>query len=395
MKIFIPLLLLLTALLMGCGNDTANRVENANLQTNTEQTKTPADINNDPDAYYRYLIATHGENYEECIQPIEIQLKELQPPDGAANEGKQAELNVVVALDASGSMAGQIGGEKKIDAARRAIANFVETLPPETNVALVVYGHKGSSRAADKSASCAGVETIYPVERLNREQFTEAVNSFQPAGYTPIAAAIEQSGSRLSAFTGEQNRNVIYVVTDGIETCGGDPVSAARLLHSSNTRAVVNIIGFDVDNQAQQQLRAAAEAGGGAFYLARDNAELTKAFEDSAKEVRRFVENVSTNLENRNEVMGKMIAASNELHNCTLSKLHRETNNVQKALSAIPYGDPKFKFKIEVSRRHYSERRDFVENWLKDLKREIKDLRTAEMRKLLDQLTTLKSDRQD
>jgi len=42
----------------------------------------------------------------------------------------------------------------------------------------------------------------------------------------------------------ENAKNVVYVVSDGIETCGGDPVKAAEELHTSNIKAVVNISGL-------------------------------------------------------------------------------------------------------------------------------------------------------
>lgn len=57
----------------------------------------------------------------------------------------------------------------------------------------------------------------------------------------------------------------MYVVSDGVETCGGDPVKAAEMLHGSDIQAVVNIIGFDVDDSGQQALRAVADAAEGEF----------------------------------------------------------------------------------------------------------------------------------
>lgn len=56
-------------------------------------------------------------------------------------------------------------------------------------------------------------------------------------------------------------QNIIYVVSDGIETCDGDSAKEAKELHDSNIKAVVNIIGFDVDSAGQKQLLSVAEAG--------------------------------------------------------------------------------------------------------------------------------------
>lgn len=80
---------------------------------------------------------------------------------------------------------------------------------------------------------------------------------------TPLASAIESINDDFKEYTGEENLNVVYIVSDGEETCGGDPVNAAKNLNQSSTHAVVNIIGFDVKNSEQQQLKNTAEAGKG------------------------------------------------------------------------------------------------------------------------------------
>ncbi len=73
----------------------------------------------------------------------------------------------------------------------------------------------------------------------------------------------------------ENTENVMYIVSDGKKACGGDPVKVAKELNQSDIKAVVNIIGFDVDDQGQRALKAAAKAGGGREYFsARDEEDL-------------------------------------------------------------------------------------------------------------------------
>ena len=74
--------------------------------------------------------------------------------------------------------------------------------------------------------------------------------------------------------------NIIYVVSDGIETCGGDPVKAAKELHQSEIQAIVNIIGFDVDNAGQRALKKVAEAGGGKYTTVNTGEDLRKHLEE-------------------------------------------------------------------------------------------------------------------
>ena len=51
------------------------------------------------------------------------------------------------------------------------------------------------------------------------------------------------------------------MISDGVETCDGDPVQAAKDLHNSNLNVTVNVIGFDVDQDGRKQLKETAQAG--------------------------------------------------------------------------------------------------------------------------------------
>ena len=177
-----------------------------------------------------------------------------------------------------------------MDLAKSSIQDFLKSLPPSANVGLRVLGHKGSGADKDKELSCSQTELVYGLEPYNEGKFNGVLNSFAPKGWTGIAKALEEAQKDLSSKQGSGVKNIIYLVSDGIETCGGDPVSAAKTLHQSNVAAVVNIIGFDVDNQAQQQLKSVAEAGGGSYVTVNDAASLKKAFKERINELRKMNE---------------------------------------------------------------------------------------------------------
>ncbi len=72
--------------------------------------------------------------------------------------------------------------------------------------------------------------------------------------------------------TAAPGAQVIYVVSDGNETCGGDPVAAARAINAGDTHAIVNIIGFDLPAIDRVALGKVAQAGGGALIDIADDA---------------------------------------------------------------------------------------------------------------------------
>jgi hypothetical protein len=95
---------------------------------------------------------------------------------------------------------------------------------------------------------------------------------FEPTGWTPIAAALNKANE---SFAGrEQGLNRIILVSDGIETCGGDPVAAAKNLSESGFQVKVDVVGFGVSKTDADNLRKIAEITGGEYADAKTSAEL-------------------------------------------------------------------------------------------------------------------------
>jgi Ca-activated chloride channel homolog len=229
------------------------------------------------DAYNR-IIAAFAADHQPAFQELEdfdITFEEVEAYEKYQEEGggekKEGPLNVAILLDASGSMAAKVSGTDKMTAAKEALKKFAEGLPEDANVMLRVYGHKGSNADKDKQLSCGSTEVMYPLGTYEAGAFQESLSKFKPTGWTPLAASIAAAEKDLQ---GKEGNNVVYIVSDGIETCDGNPVEAAKKLHESNIKAEVNIIGFDVDNKGQKQLKAVAEAGGGEFQSVSSQKEL-------------------------------------------------------------------------------------------------------------------------
>ena len=80
-----------------------------------------------------------------------------------------------------------------------------------------------------------------------------------------MAAALTAAESALAGAEGEINH--IILVTDGLETCGGDPVAeAVRLNADPGILLTVDVFGIGITAPDEvQALRAIAEGGGGRF----------------------------------------------------------------------------------------------------------------------------------
>ncbi|WP_051556310.1 VWA domain-containing protein [Alkalihalobacterium bogoriense] len=197
---------------------------------------------------------------------------------------------MLVILDVSGSMRNEIDGKPMMDIAKEAIQEFTSNLPEKANVGLRVYGHEGKSTGADKSQSCQSTELVYDIQPLKQSEFDSILHQFEPTGWTPIALSLDEAMKDFEKFPGEENTNLVYVVSDGIETCDGDPVAAAKALSESNIQPIINVIGFNVDMDGQRHLREVAEAGGGIYTNAGNEEQLHAAFNQAEELMKQWEE---------------------------------------------------------------------------------------------------------
>ncbi|MDQ0230840.1 VWA domain-containing protein [Metabacillus malikii] len=270
---------------------------------------------------YQYLLGlmSESETFEEHYEFAESFNANIETTVSGTPEGMKLDdgqvvngvSNIAILLDASGSMAQKIGGKTKMELAKEAINNFVASMPEGANVSLRVYGHKGSNSDSDKELSCASTELVYELNAYNEADFKASLDSFRPTGWTPIANAIMESKKDFEKAANDA-QNIIYVVSDGIETCDGDPVKAAKELHDSNIKAVVNIIGFDVDSNGQKQLLEVAEAGGGQYETVNSADDFKKVWEK--ERVRLYNEWSKWSSENYNKVSREQTEKVNELY---------------------------------------------------------------------------------
>jgi Mg-chelatase subunit ChlD len=193
----------------------------------------------------------------------------------AVKEGRPVlslnDRSVEIVVDASRSMWGRMHGEPKMVVAKEILQDVSYWFPEDLELALRAYG----SLSPSDSANCADSALLVPFGGENREPIREAIAGLRPLGQTPIAYALNQAARDFGAT---QNDRAVVLVTDGIESCGGDPVQAARELREQGI--TVHIIGFGLGNGADEDtasLRAVANASGGHYVTAGSAEELKDA----------------------------------------------------------------------------------------------------------------------
>ena len=185
----------------------------------------------------------------------------------------------VVILDCSGSMKDKdASGSSKWDAAQTAAIDFVQAIPDGRELAFIVYGH-------DASRACKAVDTIAPlgpVDKVSRARVVSMIQRLQPVGHTPIAASLASAARELS-FSKVLSR--VILITDGMETCHGDPEKAAAALSENKLFTGLDVVGLGLNNEESDKVAAIAKKGKGKYYDAKTAKELEKAFVDIGKVV--------------------------------------------------------------------------------------------------------------
>ncbi|MEO7917097.1 MAG: VWA domain-containing protein, partial [Dokdonella sp.] len=178
--------------------------------------------------------------------------------------------NMMLVLDASGSMWGQVNGKAKVEIARETVADVLASWKNDNALGLVAYGHR-------RKGDCTDIETLIAPGPLDRAAFLATVNKLNAKGMTPLSAAVKHAADVLKSS--EQKATVI-LVSDGEETCNLDPCAIGSELERSGVEFTAHVIGFDVsDPKHQAQLRCLAENTGGRYFNARNADELGAAIE--------------------------------------------------------------------------------------------------------------------
>jgi len=187
----------------------------------------------------------------------------------------QPQAAVELILDASGSMLQRIEGKRRINVAKEVLTEAVrEHIPAGTPVALRVFGHREVDSCRTDLEIPLG--PLDPDAAANKIAGINAMNLAR----TPIADSLLAVEKDLKGT----KSGAIVLVTDGEETCEGDPAAAIEALQQKGIDVSLNIIGFAIDDQdLAAQFEMWADAGGGRYFAANDQDGLSEAIESAVR----------------------------------------------------------------------------------------------------------------
>ncbi|EQA35257.1 von Willebrand factor type A domain protein [Leptospira inadai serovar Lyme str. 10] len=175
-------------------------------------------------------------------------------------------------LDASGSMNEYLGIYQKIHLAKKHVKHFVDSLPESAEVGLIAYGNR--------LPGCKSSKLYQPMESGNKAQFRNKLYGLTPSGATPLAESIRVAGEYISR---RKQSTELILITDGIESCYGDPEKELRILQQKGINFHLNVLGLGLKPEERNVMRSLARLGQGAYYNVEGDADFYSAMEDLLK----------------------------------------------------------------------------------------------------------------
>lgn len=150
---------------------------------------------------------------------------------------------ILFLLDASGSMLEPWGrNQTKLSVARSILTRIVDSLKQDNRIelALRLYGH----RSPPEVTNCKDTDLEVPFKVNNHQAIIDKINQLKPKGVTPISYALLQAAGDFPSQAGY--RNLVILITDGIESCGGDPCATSAALQKKGVFLQPYIIGLGI-----------------------------------------------------------------------------------------------------------------------------------------------------
>lgn len=168
---------------------------------------------------------------------------------------------ILFLLDGSGSMDADWEGNSRMDIAKSLLSDLVDSLGtvPNVELGLRAYGHQSPRARRD----CQDTKLEVPFAKGSHVKIKDKLKGIEPKGVTPLAYSLEQA---THDFTNpEKTRNVIIIITDGLESCDGNPCAISLELQKRNIFLKPFIIGIDMNENFANQFDCV-----GRFYNAKD-----------------------------------------------------------------------------------------------------------------------------
>ena len=186
-----------------------------------------------------------------CLAVVCMLVPDMRALGQVSAESDQEKTRILFVFDASNSMNALWGKNRKIETATELLSTTLRELHlgEHLELALRVYGH--GTKHVKGQQNCDDTELLVPFSSHNNLIIKQTLGRIRAQGTTPIARSLEFAAED---FPDEPGRNVIVLITDGIEACDEDPCAVSRALQKKGIVVKPFVIGMGVDDFMKESL---------------------------------------------------------------------------------------------------------------------------------------------
>ncbi|MBL7980723.1 MAG: VWA domain-containing protein [Flavobacteriales bacterium] len=162
-------------------------------------------------------------------------------------------------FDASNSMNAFWGNQPKINTARELLMRSLQDLEgqPDLELALRVYGHQTPIQAGKQDCDDTRLEVPFSANSI--PDMKRKLQGLRCLGTTPIARSLEKAATDFPETDRSKSarpvRNIIILITDGIEACDEDPCAVSRALQAKGIVLKPFVIGVGLTENDRYNLQ--------------------------------------------------------------------------------------------------------------------------------------------
>ncbi|MFN3525633.1 MAG: vWA domain-containing protein, partial [Paracoccus sp. (in: a-proteobacteria)] len=176
----------------------------------------------------------------------------------------------VLVFDASGSMWNRVEGDlTRIEVARDVMGDYFGSRDGAVPLSVIAYGH-------NRRGDCGDIEVIAPMGQTPARDLEARLRALMPRGMTPLTDSLAMARDQIPATAEAAD---IILVTDGLETCEGDPCALAASLAAEGIDIRAHVVGFGLTRAEVEALSCITDQTGGLLFETNSGAELAQALQ--------------------------------------------------------------------------------------------------------------------
>ncbi len=154
---------------------------------------------------------------------------------------------ILFMMDASGSMTNNWSTSNRFKISKTVIAAMADSLQKNPNIEMGLRVFGSMSPLSVHDCKDSRIET--PIRPNNANNIKLKLNALNAKGITPIAYALEQCAYDFVG-SNEKCRNIVILITDGIESCEGNACEVSKRLQQKGIILQPFIIGLGLSTEA-------------------------------------------------------------------------------------------------------------------------------------------------